>query len=50
MLISAMTSAGREELTGCYSDRQLDLHLEGDSANTYWGVLDALVITDFPDM
>lgn len=42
----------RRSFAGAYPllHRQLGLHLEGDSANTYWGVLDALVITDFPDM
>ncbi|ORY56536.1 FAD monooxygenase [Leucosporidium creatinivorum] len=58
---NANGDVGKEEIVkakfvvGCDGARswvrkQLDLHLEGDSANTYWGVLDALVITDFPDI
>ncbi|KAK4046534.1 hypothetical protein OIV83_005986 [Microbotryomycetes sp. JL201] len=54
-------SAGTEEIVkakfvvGCDGARswvrkQMGLQLEGDSANTYWGVLDALVVTDFPDI
>ncbi|KAK4049481.1 hypothetical protein OIO90_005432 [Microbotryomycetes sp. JL221] len=53
--------AGKEEtvrakfVVGCDGARswvrkQMGLQLEGDSANTYWGVLDALVVTDFPDI
>ncbi|CEQ39678.1 SPOSA6832_01209 [Sporobolomyces salmonicolor] len=30
--------------------KQLGLTLEGDSANSVWGVLDAVVVTDFPDI
>lgn len=30
--------------------RQLGLSLEGESANSLWGVLDAVVVTDFPDI
>ncbi|KAM0791503.1 hypothetical protein ACM66B_005956 [Microbotryomycetes sp. NB124-2] len=54
-------AAGTEEVVkakfvvGCDGARswvrkQMGLQLEGDSANTYWGVLDALVVTDFPDI
>ncbi|GAA5893603.1 hypothetical protein JCM8208_000839 [Rhodotorula glutinis] len=30
--------------------KQLGLSLEGESANSLWGVLDAVVVTDFPDI
>ncbi len=30
--------------------RNLDIALQGDSANKAWGVMDALVVTDFPDI
>ncbi len=30
--------------------RALDLQLKGDSANTAWGVMDILAVTDFPDI
>ncbi|GAA5887203.1 hypothetical protein JCM5296_004561 [Sporobolomyces johnsonii] len=53
--------AGEEEtvrakfVVGCDGARswvrkQLGLTLEGDSANSVWGVLDAVVVTDFPDI
>ncbi|MFK8019563.1 MAG: FAD-dependent monooxygenase [Pseudomonadales bacterium] len=30
--------------------RKLDIPLRGDSANKAWGVMDALLVTDFPDI
>ncbi|GAA5951315.1 hypothetical protein JCM21900_003835 [Sporobolomyces salmonicolor] len=53
--------AGEEEtvrakfVVGCDGARswvrkQLGLTLAGDSANSVWGVLDAVVVTDFPDI
>lgn len=33
-----------------HARRQLGLTLEGESANSLWGVLDAVVVTDFPDI
>lgn len=30
--------------------KSLGLHLKGDSQNQAWGVLDALIVTDFPDV
>ena len=29
---------------------RLDIPLQGDSANKAWGVMDALVVTNFPDI
>ncbi|GAA6041366.1 hypothetical protein JCM8097_007687 [Rhodosporidiobolus ruineniae] len=57
----AYERAGREEtvkakfMVGCDGARswvrkQLGLALEGESANSVWGVLDAICITDFPDI
>ncbi|GAA5854304.1 hypothetical protein JCM8547_001772 [Rhodosporidiobolus lusitaniae] len=57
----AFDEAGTEEtvrakfMVGCDGARswvrkQLGLSLEGDSANSLWGVLDAVVVTDFPDI
>ncbi|GAA6047438.1 hypothetical protein JCM3770_001305 [Rhodotorula araucariae] len=57
----AFAHAGEEEtvkakfVVGCDGARswvrkQLGLPLEGESANSLWGVLDAIVVTDFPDI
>ncbi|BGP16518.1 hypothetical protein JCM10213v2_004520 [Rhodosporidiobolus nylandii] len=57
----ACARAGQEEtvkakfMVGCDGARswvrkQLGLSLEGESANSVWGVLDAICLTDFPDI